>query len=69
MMTQRALAFRLGVKPATVNGKISGRTAWNLDELRELSSIFEVSADYLMGKEPIESAEPVNAKSPGPACD
>ena len=66
MMTQRTLAFRLGVKPSTVNGKISGRTAWNLDELRELSSIFGVTADYLMGNEPIESAEPVNAEVPAP---
>ena len=47
-------------------GKISGRTAWNLDELRELATIFEVTTDYLIGNESIESAEPTKAKVPTP---
>lgn len=66
LMTQRALAFRMGLKPATVGNKVTGASRWNIDEVSELSEIFEVSTDYILGKEPIESAEPVNAEVPAP---
>ena len=63
-MSQRSLALRLGTPPASLSNKITGRTAWNLDELFSLCDIFAVSADYLLGREPIESARPVNAEGP-----
>ena len=64
LMTQRALAFRMGVKPATIGNKVTGANRWNIDEVSELSEIFGVSTDYILGKEPIESAEPINAEVP-----
>ena len=64
MMTRRALAFRMGLQPPTINSKVSGANRWNIDDLIDLSGIFGVSINYLIGKEPIESAVSVNAKVP-----
>ena len=57
-LSQRALALRLGSPAASLSNKITGRTAWNLDELYVLCEVFDVSADYLLGRTPIDSAKP-----------
>ncbi len=63
-LSQKQLALRLGLKPATFSQKINGGTRWNLEEIIELTDTFGVSFDYLIGREPIESAMPHNEKTP-----
>ena len=64
MKTKRSLALRMGLQAVNLNNKIAGTVRWSLDELLELGEIFEVSSNYLLGKEPIESAVPVKASVP-----
>lgn len=64
-MSQRDLAFRLGIKPPTVTNKMSGRNRWNLEEIIELAGAFGVTLDYMVGREPTDNATPLYAKAPG----
>ena len=63
-MSQRVLAMRLGIKAGTMSGKMAGSTRWNVDELAEMCEIFQVTADYLLGRSLIESAKPVTTEGP-----
>ncbi len=63
-MTQKELALRLGMGGSTLGHKINGLGKWGLEDAIALSSIFDVTIDYLIGNEPIESAAPTMQSSP-----
>ena len=63
-MTQRELAMQMGTKHTTIGNKMSRGNRWNIDEILLLADIFEVSTDYMLGREPLEAVKPVNAKVP-----
>ena len=62
--SQKVLALRMGQPASSLSQKMNGSIRWNVDELETLSAIFQVSADYLLGRESIESATPLNVKVP-----
>ena len=70
-MTQKELALRLGMGGSTLGHKINGLGKWGLEDAIALASIFNVTIDYLIGNEPIESANPTTQASPAaePAGD
>ncbi len=55
------------MKPAALSQKMNGGTRWNIEEIVALIDAFEVSFDYLIGRLPIETAEPVKPKTPAEA--
>ncbi len=63
-MTQKRLAFQMGIPVSTIGSKMVGRARWNLDEVDALGRIFGVTPNYLFGYEPIESAEPLDDDIP-----
>lgn len=63
-LSQRRLSTRLGLRPTSVSAKQSGANRWNVDEVLQLATIFNVATDYLFGLLPIESAKPVNTEGP-----
>lgn len=50
-MTQTELAKKMGFDKSTMSKVEKGTRKVSSDELRELSKIFDVSADYLLGNE------------------
>ena len=66
-MSQKELALGLGLTPGQLNHKMVGRSKWGVSEMIALGDFFGVPFDYLIGRLPIESAEPVNAKTPAEA--
>lgn len=49
-MSQGQLAYKLGVTPGTIAHWESGRRSPNYEMINNLSEIFNVTADYLIGK-------------------
>lgn len=62
--SQKELAFRIGMHPAALSKKAKGGARWNLEDVIAISEVFDVTIDYLIGKQPIESAMPVRKKAP-----
>lgn len=50
-LTQKELAKILNVKPTTISGWELGRNEPSIDTLKKLSSLFNVSTEYLIGGE------------------
>lgn len=50
-VTQRDLAHELGVSEQTVCDKFHGRTNFTLKDMRKIADVFDVSLDYLTGRE------------------
>ncbi|MCF1778509.1 helix-turn-helix domain-containing protein [Lactobacillus jensenii] len=50
-LTQKELAKMLNVKPTTISGWELGRNEPSIDTLEKLSSLFNVSTEYLIGGE------------------
>lgn len=46
--TQQELAFVLGIDPAAVNRRLTGRTAWKASELADTAAMVGVSVADLM---------------------
>ncbi len=63
-MTQKRLAMRLGVAAPTIATKLMGRNRWNIEEVDALCLAFDVTPNYMLGYEPIETAEPKNNEIP-----
>lgn len=57
-LTRRKAAEQLGISHSAFNTKINGGSSWRADELVELTDRFHVSFDFLVGRVPIELAEP-----------
>lgn len=54
-MTQTDLANLMGVKQYVISSWETGRSEPTINQLKELSNIFKISADYLLDKEFIGS--------------
>ncbi|WP_391484617.1 helix-turn-helix transcriptional regulator [Lactobacillus iners] len=50
-LTQKELAKLLNVKPTTISGWELGRNEPSIETLKKLSSLFNVSTEYLIGSE------------------
>lgn len=61
-MTQIELAKKMGFTKSTMSKIENGTRKISSDELRKLTNIFNVSADYLLGNKPILSNEDVDLK-------
>jgi transcriptional regulator with XRE-family HTH domain len=58
-MTQQYVALTLGIKPPSVSNWESGKTQPTMDNLIELSKLYNVTTDYLLGL----SGNPTNTES------
>lgn len=58
-LTRRKAADELGISHSAFNTKINGNSSWRADELVSLTDRFGVSFDFLVGRQPIEFATPV----------
>ena len=52
--TQREAAMLLGISTASFSDKLRGNIRFSADEIRTLSDFLDVSADVLLGREPLE---------------
>lgn len=52
--TQRDTARLLGISSATFSDKINGKIQFKAAEIAKLSDLLGVSADVLLGREPLE---------------
>ena len=59
----RAVALAIGISHTSFNNKLGG-SRWTAQDLIRLSDLFQVSLDYLVGREPLESAVPKNQETP-----
>lgn len=50
-LSQRTMAKELGISQATYNNWENGKTQPNIEQIIQLANFFEVSTDYLLGKE------------------
>ena len=62
----RAIAMAIGISHTSFNNKLGG-SRWTAEDLIRLSDYFGVSVDYLIGRLPLESASPVQQKTPAEA--
>lgn len=58
-LTRRQAAEQLGISHSAFNTKINGGSSWRADELVSLTDRFDVSFDYLIGRQAIEYARPI----------
>lgn len=56
-LSQEALGKLLGIQHSAVSKYELGKVPLNEDVIRRLTEIFDVSADFLLGKEPILTDE------------
>lgn len=61
-MTQTELANKMGLDKSTMSKVENGTRKVSSDELRKLSNIFDVSADYLLGKKDVDKPLSKNQK-------
>ena len=54
--TQREAAMVLGISTASFSDKLRGNIRFSADEISTLSDFLDVSADVLLGREPLEVA-------------
>lgn len=52
--TQREAAMVLGISTASFSDKLRGNIRFSADEISTLSDFLDVSADVLLGREPLE---------------
>lgn len=50
-LTQQELAERLGLSPVTISGYENGHREPSIEILERIADYFEVSVDYLLGRE------------------
>lgn len=55
-MSQKQVAERLNISPSIVSGYETGERTPSTEVLLSLSYLYNVSTDYLLGRQPIESA-------------
>ncbi|MEE8725160.1 MAG: helix-turn-helix transcriptional regulator [Bifidobacterium crudilactis] len=53
-MLRSELAFRLNVSASLVSQKLNGRASFTLKDLIIIADLFNVSLDWLLGREPME---------------
>ena len=53
-LTQQNIAETLGCSRSLVSQKCAGKVAFSADEINELADVLHVSADVLLGREPLE---------------
>ena len=63
-ISKRKLASQMGLTEQSVGNRLAERRAWTVDDIATMADIFGVSTDYLFGREPMDSAKPVNAVGP-----
>lgn len=63
-LTRRKAAEELGISHSAFNTKINGGSSWKAEELVGLTDRFRVSFDFLVGRQPIEFAEPYAPATP-----
>ena len=63
-MSKRVLAARMGLTEQSIGNRLAERRAWTVDDIAAMADVFAVSTDYLFGREPMDSAKPVNAAGP-----
>lgn len=59
-LTRRRAAEQLGLSHSAFNTKINGGSSWKAEELVSLTERFGVSFDFLVGRQAIEFARPVD---------
>ncbi|NLA66133.1 MAG: hypothetical protein GX862_09495 [Leucobacter sp.] len=64
-LTRRGAADQLGISHSAFNTKINGGSSWKADELVALTDKFDVSFDFLIGRQPIEFARPLDSAASG----
>ncbi|BEP28786.1 helix-turn-helix domain-containing protein [Helicovermis profundi] len=55
--TQSDLAKKLNVTQASISRYLSGQMQIDIDTLKEIANIFNVSTDYLLGRSEIKTSE------------
>ncbi|WP_087012410.1 helix-turn-helix transcriptional regulator [Leucobacter sp. 7(1)] len=63
-VSQKQIALKAGLSAPTLSNKVNGVTRWTLDEVVAIADTFGVTLDYLIGRQPIESATPRKRRNP-----
>ena len=63
-LRQRDLLAPLHLSQGSLGNKYTLRTGWTVNDLLNLADLFGVSLDYLVGREPMESAVPLRNRIP-----
>ena len=53
-VTQRDLAHELGVSEQAISDKFHGRSNFTLRDVSRIADYFDVSTDFVLGREPLE---------------
>lgn len=53
-VTQRHLAHELGITEQTLSDKFHGRSNFTLRDVSRIADFFDVSTDFVLGREPLE---------------
>lgn len=53
-VTQRDLAYELGVSEQAISDKFHGRSNFTLRDVSRIADFFDVSTDLVLGREPLE---------------
>lgn len=56
-MTQMQLAKELGISQPSVSLKLAGKVSWEVNDLRRLSALFNVSIDELLSNSEMAPAQ------------
>jgi hypothetical protein len=68
-LTRRKAAEQLGISHSAFNTKMNGGSSWKADELIALTDRFLVSFDFLIGRQAIELAAPIDQNGTSPPAE
>ena len=65
-VTQRDLAHELGVSEQAISDKFHGRSNFTLRDVSRIADFFDVSTDFVLGREPVEVKWCCSLRPPAP---